>query len=63
LALKECLLNELKQKEDGSGVTDYDESLYTNIKKILGPIQHRTVDIYSYMHNMWKYFYNGGTIR
>jgi ubiquitin C-terminal hydrolase len=32
LALKECLLNELKQKEDGSGVTDYDESLYTNMK-------------------------------
>ena len=32
MALKECLLNELKQKEDGSGVTDYDESLYTNIK-------------------------------
>jgi ubiquitin C-terminal hydrolase len=31
LALKECLLNELKQKEDGSGVTDYDESLYTNM--------------------------------
>ena len=32
MALKECLLNELKQKEDGSGVTDYDESLYTNMK-------------------------------
>ena len=27
------ILNELKQKEDGSpGVTDYDESLYTNMK-------------------------------
>jgi ubiquitin C-terminal hydrolase len=32
LALKECLLNELEQKEDGSGVTDYDEGLYTNMK-------------------------------
>jgi ubiquitin C-terminal hydrolase len=32
LGLKECLLNELKQKEDGSGVTDYDESLYMNMK-------------------------------
>ncbi len=32
MALKECLLNELKQKEDGSGVTHYDESLYMNMK-------------------------------
>lgn len=32
MALKECLLNELKQKEDCSGVTNYDESLYTNMK-------------------------------
>ena len=32
MALKECLLNELEQKEDGSGVTNYDEGLYTNMK-------------------------------
>ncbi|KAL3780195.1 hypothetical protein ACHAW5_010280 [Stephanodiscus triporus] len=32
LGLKECLLNKLKQKEDGSSGTDYDESLYMNMK-------------------------------
>jgi hypothetical protein len=36
LALKECLLNELEQKEDGSSVTDYDESLYMNMKAFWG---------------------------
>ena len=37
MGLKKCLLNELKQSEDGSGVTssgiDYDESLYVNMKR------------------------------
>ena len=32
MGLQECLLNELEQKEDGSSVTDYDESLYMNMK-------------------------------
>ena len=32
LHLEKCLLNELKQKEDGSSDTDYDEELYTNMK-------------------------------
>ena len=32
MGLKECLLDKLKQSEDGSGVTDYDESLYMNMK-------------------------------
>ena len=32
MGLKECLLNELEQKEDGSCVTDYNESLYMNMK-------------------------------
>ncbi len=36
MGLKECLLDELKQSEDGSGVTisgiDYDESMYMNMK-------------------------------
>ena len=31
LDLEDCLLNELKQKEDGSNDTDYDDELYTNM--------------------------------
>ena len=34
MGLKECLLNELKQKEDGSSAsTDYDEELYMSMKE------------------------------
>jgi len=34
--LEKCLLNELRQIEDGSGDTNYDEELYTNMKRFWG---------------------------
>ena len=34
MGLKECLLNELKRKDDGSSATtDYDEELYMSMKE------------------------------
>ncbi len=60
MGLKQCLLDELTQSEDGSGVTisgsDYDENLYMSMKTFLGLIQRRTVHTYGYMHIMWQYF-------
>jgi hypothetical protein len=67
LALKECLLAELKPADRTSVVTasgeGYDENLHSLMQTILGYVWLRTNPAKRYMHNMQLRYYKGRTIQ
>ena len=67
LALKECLLAELKPADGTSDVTasgeGYDENLHSLIQPFLGYVRLGTNHAKRYMHNMQQHYYKGRTIQ